>query len=119
MQVNFDAYDVTDVLTIELKTQGVYASESVCRCQIGCQSLNEMIQKEQTTAASNPVTNTAVQMAKTGAVNHNTTQLMFEEEGETSSRNWMRVNMVPQGVLWFRVLPFRETVAGMDGMEDF
>ena len=71
-----------------------------------------MIEAERRVSANNPVTSIATQVAKTGAVSHNTTRLIFDS-GETDEC-WQKVNLIPEGVLWFRVIPFRETVAGME-----
>ncbi len=75
-----------------------------------------MIDYERANAQSNPMLSSVLQtQTRGGGVTHSTS-LLFEDATDANSATWQKINMVPNGVVWFRVLPFRDTVAGMDAV---
>lgn len=110
LQLNFDPHDLTELLTIEARQQNIYRSQLVSSVKIGGGQLVKMVEEERRGAGQNPLLNPQFQTMTTGVISH-ATKLLFNDPDESV---WKKVNMIPNGVLYLRVLPFKDTVAGMD-----
>ena len=74
--------------------------------------MQKMIERERRNADRNPIMNPFYQTTRTGAVSHNTTRLLYDNE-EEDKQLWEKISFVPSGVLYMRIIPVRESVIEM------